>query len=103
MVRPGYSVIDKAISENRPSEILLYIISALIVGVGLFVIVYGGVKGNGWVALCGSIPTGMIFPCVYFARDIRKQNMAIRLLELTLDGTETPEEVAKAIGVLISG
>ena len=37
---PVRSVIDKAIRENRHGEILLYILSTLIIGVGIFAIIY---------------------------------------------------------------
>ena len=102
MNESAYSVIDKAIRENRHWEILLFVFSVLVVGVGIFAIIYGALKGEALTALSGSIATGLIFPAVYLARNIRKQNIAIRLLEVPLNAAETSEEAAKAIGEMLS-
>lgn len=93
----AYSVIDKAIRENRNGEILLYVFSVLVVGTGIFVIIYGALKGEGLVALSGGIVTSLIFPAFQRAAKIRKENMSIRLLEAPLIDAKTSEEAAKAI------
>ena len=92
-----YSVIDKAIRENRFGEILLYVLSTIIVIAGVFALIYGALKGEGLVALSGSIANALIFPAFREAREIRRQNIAIRLLEAPLKMAKTSEEAAKAI------
>jgi len=102
MDESAYSVIDKAIRENRHWEILLYVFSILVVGIGISAIIYGVLEGKELIALSGSISTSLIFPAVYLARNIRKQNIAIRLLEVPLNMAKTSEEAAKAISQMIS-
>jgi hypothetical protein len=97
MLEPTYSAIDKAIRENRFGERLLYALSTLITITGIFAIIYGTIKGEGLVALSGSIATALIFPAFREAREIRRQNIAIRLLEASLTIAETSEEAARAI------
>ena len=97
MPESAYSVIDKAIRENRHGEILLYVLSTLVVGVGIFAIIYGALNKDGLVALAGAIANTVIFPAFYLARDMRRQNIAIRLLEVPLRMAETAEQAAQII------
>lgn len=97
MPQSAYSVVDKAIRENRYGEIILYLLSILVVLTGIFAIIYGALKGEGLVALSGSIATALVFPAFKRAEEIRRQNIAIRLLEALLRTAETSEEAADAI------
>ena len=97
MPESAYPVIDKAIRENRPGEILIYVLSVLVVGTGIFAIIYGAFKGEGLVALSGSIPTALIFPAFKAITEMRRQNIAIRLLEAPLRMAQTSQEAADAI------
>jgi hypothetical protein len=96
----AYSVIDKVIQENRPAEWLLYIVSTVVVGAGIFTIVFGALREQALLALVGSVPSAMIFPAYLTAREIRRENMAIRLLEAPLRMAQTSEEAARAISVV---
>lgn len=95
----AYTAIDKVIQENRPAEWLLYIVSVLIVATGIFTIVFGTLKEQALLALVGSVPSAMIFPALWMARDIRRENMAIRLLEVPLRMAQSSEEAASSVRI----
>jgi len=97
------SIIDKAISENRFGEILIYVVSVLIVGAGIFGIIFGALTGEGLVALGGGMASSLIFPAFGAMREMRRQNMAIRLLETSLAGASTSEEASRAINDVFRG
>ena len=92
-----YLVIDQAIRENRFGEKLIYVLCVLIVGAGIFAIIFGALKGEGLVALGGGIANALIYPPLREARQLRGQNMSIRLLEAPLRMANTSEEAARAI------
>ena len=96
----AYSVIDKVIRENRPAEWLLYIVSVAIVAAGIFTIVFGTIREQALLALVGSVPSAMLFPAFWAASRIRRENMAIRLLEAPLGMAQTSEEAARAINLV---
>jgi len=65
--------------------------------VGVVVIGSGAYHGNGLVALSGSVASALFWPALRYAIAIRRENMAIRLLELALTHAKTAEQAAKAI------
>lgn len=91
------SVIDQAIAENRAGEYVLYLLSSIIVLVGCGTLVYGAVNGEGTVAVAGGLATWIIYPAFQSAREMRRQNIALRLLDEPLTRATTPEEAAEAI------
>ena len=91
------SVIDKAIEENRAGEKILYFICLSVVAVGLAVLVYGAISNKGIVALSGGLSTSLIIPVFRSAIEIRRQNIAIRLLEEALNRATSSKEAAEAI------
>jgi len=90
-------VIDQLIRENRFGEVLLYTFSIAFVAVGLFVIVVGAIRSEGLVALAGGIASALFWPAMHCTRQIRRENMAIRLLEVPLSKAATEKQAATAI------
>ncbi len=90
-------VIDLVIRENRPSEWLCYTLVVVFVGVGVAVIFWGAKTGEGLVALAGSIAAGLFWPALSNLRAIRREKIAVRLLESVLNRAETSEKAAQAL------
>ena len=98
-LRSAREIIDQAIAENRLGERLCYAFSVTFVLLGAFGLTFGMLKGEGTVALAGSIPEALFVPAFIFARRIRSENIAIRLLEVPLNRAETAQGAAEALGV----
>ena len=90
-------VIDQAIGDNKLNEYLLYGFASVLVFCGVAVLVVGAYRGEGLVALAGSISSGLFFPAMNEARKICRENIAIRLLERPLSMAETSHEAADAL------
>jgi len=95
--RTSKLVIDQAIRENRKAEQLCYLFAVAFVASGLFALVWGAVAGNGIVAVVGTVASVFFYPALAGAREIREDNMAIRLLEIALDRATTADEAANAL------
>lgn len=95
--RTAQEVIDQAIRENRLGEWLCYTFAIVFVIVGIGIVVWGAVVGNGIVSVAGSIASILFWPAMREARQIRKENMAIRLLEAPLSKAETSKAAAEAL------
>jgi hypothetical protein len=90
-------VINQAIRENRPAEYTCYTLIGVFTLVGVGVIIWGAVTGAGLVALAGAVASGLFWPALSNAVNIRKENIAIRLLEIPLSRSETGLEAAVAL------
>jgi hypothetical protein len=97
-------VVDQAIRENWPSERLCYIFASILVGVGSLAIVAGVAAvfagkdlGGGQSAIAGAISNSLFYPAIRQAREIRKENLCVRLLEMSLANAKTAEEAARII------
>ncbi len=96
--RSAKTIIDQAIKENRTGEWLVYGFAVALVGVGVVAIIFGmAVEGHGLVAVAGSIASALFYPAMKYAKEIRRENLAIRLLEAPLSNAATAEEAAMAI------
>jgi hypothetical protein len=95
--RTAKEIIDQAISENRINEFLLYGFAVVFVLSGMTALICGIIWEAGVVALAGGIGSGLFFPAMYLAHRIRRENIAIRLLEAPLSKAETSEEAANAL------
>jgi len=96
-VRSVKVVIDEAIRENRFGERLCYCFATTFVLVGVGVIIWGARSGDGVVSIAGSIAGILFWPAIREARQIRKENMTIRLLETPLSMATTADSAAKAL------
>jgi hypothetical protein len=95
--RTAKEVIDQALRENRLGERLCYALAVVFVTVGVGVIVWGAASEQGVVAVAGSIASILFWPAMREARQIRKENIAIRLLEAPLSMAGTADAAAKAL------
>jgi hypothetical protein len=95
--RTAQEVIDQAIHENRFGEWLCYGFAIVFVLVGVGVLIAGAVLGHGLVSLAGSLASVLFWPAMSEARQIRKENIAIRLLEAPLGMAATAQAAAEAL------
>jgi len=99
--RTARQVIDQAITENKASERLLYSLAAVFATLGVAILVLGAIKGEPLIALAGSISAALFVPAVRLARQTRRENIAIRLLEAPLGMAETAQQAAETIQRLV--
>jgi len=95
--RPAREIIDQAIEENKWNERLLYFIAVACVVSGMTALLFGLIKEQGVVAIAGGISSALFIPAMYQARKVRRENMAIRLLEGPLSKSETAKEASDAL------
>jgi len=95
--KPAQEVISQAIRENRLSEILLYVFASVVLLVGVVTLVSGIIFGPPLIALTGAVESSLFVPAMAFAKRIRKENLAIRMLEIPLSRADTAQEAAQAI------
>jgi hypothetical protein len=95
--RTPRDIIDQALSENRLSAGLCYFLVLLFSLAGVAALAWGAWNGEGLVALAGSLSSSLFWPALSNARAIRAENVAIRLLELTLANAKTADEAANAL------
>ncbi len=95
--RPVMDVISQAIKENKGPERLLYIFATIVILVGSAVLVYGSISGQTVTTISGAISSSLFVPAMSYAKRIRKDNMSIRLLEVSLNRADTAKEAADAI------
>ena len=96
-VRTATEIINQAIRENRVAEVLLYLFAAIVMVCGTIVLLYGAFSRQGLTALAGAISNTLFLPAINYAGRIRKENIAIRLLEAPLSTAQTAVDAAKAI------
>jgi hypothetical protein len=95
--RTPKQVIDQAIRDNRVAEWICYgfaICFALVGVVGFFVLI---ATGQPVLTVASGIASILFWPALSNAREIRKENIAIRLLEVPLGLATNEESAAKAL------
>ena len=97
MPRTAEDIINQAIKENRMSEYLLYFFAILFVIVGLSVLIWAMILRETIIAVTGSISSIFFWPAMSSARRTRKENIAIRLLELPLSKASTSQEASQLL------
>lgn len=95
--RTAQQVIDQAIAENKISEYLLYGFATAFVLCGMIALIVGVVRREGLVSLAGGVASALCFPAMRQARQIRRENIAIRLLERPLSMAGTSRDAADAL------
>src|SRR6476659_62860 len=99
-VRTARDVIGQAISENKLGSRMLYTISAVVVAVGLSVLAWSLAEGQPFLAMGSFLTTALFLPALNAAKKIRRENIAIRLLEVPLSQAGTATEAAEALRAL---
>ena len=90
-------MIDAAIDENRPNEYLLYVFAIASFLLGALVILWSLYRNEPVVTIAGAIESALFAPAVYFIRQIRRENMKLRMLELPLSSATSADDAAEAI------
>lgn len=96
--RTAKEVIDQLIADNRGWDWLCYLAAAAFIATGVVVVV----RALFWdqsalLALVGCVCGSLFIPAFDRAQRIRKENQAIRLLEIPLSQAKTAEEAARLI------
>lgn len=100
-IRTAKEVIDQALQENAGSKVLCYGIACSVVLAGLVVLLWGAYHLQGIVALSGALASGLFWPALHYAREIRKENITIRLFEVPLANATTADSSAKLLVKLL--
>jgi Flp pilus assembly protein TadB len=93
--RTAKQIIDQAIEDNKVSEYVLYAFATTFVLCGMIALIAGVVRNQGLVAFAGGIGSALFFPAMHQARRIRRENIAIRLLESPLSMAETMHQARR--------
>ena len=101
--RTAREVIDVAIGENKAWDWLCWLLVILFPLAGVGVLIFGAVRGEGLVSLSGAIASALFWPALRYAITIRKANLEVRMLELTVSRATDPKEIAKAIRDVFRG
>jgi hypothetical protein len=96
-MRTARDVIDQAIKDNRVPEYLLYTFASIFVVVGTALLIFGFYNKASMNAIAGLILDGLAWPAVRMTREIRQQNMMLRMLEVPLSKAKTADEAAKML------
>ena len=95
--RTATQVIDQAIEDNKFSEHLLNGFAIAFVVGGLVTLVAGAVRSEALITIAGTVATSFFYPAMRQARQIRGENIAIRLLESPQSKAETAHEASIAV------
>ncbi|MCI0464200.1 MAG: hypothetical protein L0Z62_45275 [Gemmataceae bacterium] len=88
-------MIDQAIKENRLGERLCYGFATAFVAVGMAAVGRALVVEQAvWMTALGASVSALFWPALNAARQIRRENLAIRLLEVPLSRAETGQAAA---------
>lgn len=82
--RSAQQVINAAIEENRSNEYLLDVFAILAFLFGAIIILWSVYQNQPIATVAGTAESALFAPAVYFIRQIRRENMKLRLLELPL-------------------
>jgi hypothetical protein len=95
--RTAKEIIDQAISDNRRGEYHCYRSATVFILIGVVVIVYGLVIGSWPQTAVGAVVSGMFLLEMRDALEIRRENIALRLMEVPLSKATTAKDAAEVI------
>lgn len=99
--RAAREVIDAAIAENRPWDRVALLLIGLFAAVGLGVVAVGVWRENGLVALSGTgfagVAAAVFRPALRHAASARRENIALRLLELSFTNARSEAQAGEII------
>lgn len=95
--RTARAVINEAIRESAPYDTICWW-GLVIFGLTGVATIWGGLPtGNAWMGAVGTVPSALCWPTISYALSIRRANIVLRLLELTLNDASTAKEALTAI------
>lgn len=95
--RTATEVVDAAIRENRFGEFVLYGIAIACVVSGLALLAVATIRRDPITGVLGAVCTSLFWPAAKLARQIRKETLAVRLIEAPLLRAETANEAAQML------
>lgn len=96
--RSAKQVIDQLINENRWWEWLCFVAACIFILIGVGAIVRAMfVDQSDVLTVVGGACNFLLWPSLTHARRIRKENQALRLLEIPLGKAETADKAADMI------
>ena len=95
--RTPKEVIDQAIREGHPGLWLAYISIMVSLGGGVFGLLEASRNQQPLVAVLGGLMSLCIWPSMQHALSVRKQNVALRLLEIPLSQAQSSKELAQLL------
>lgn len=95
--RSPKDVIDQAIREGRTGLLLAYLSIVVSLTFGVGGLVQASVSQQPLVAVIGGVLSICIWPSMSYALQVRRETIALRLLEIPLSQTRTAEEAAKLL------
>jgi len=96
-MRTAEDTISQAIAENPLPEYLLYGFAAVFVVTGEILIWWSIQHGSGLGALGGAALNGFVWPAFRQTRELRQQNLMLRMLEIPLSKAKTADEAANML------
>ena len=100
--RTTKEIIDQAISDNRVGENRCYQSALIFILIGAVIIAYGLVIGSWPQTAVGAVVSGMFLLALRDALQIRRENIAIRLMEVPLSKANTAKDAAEVIREVFS-
>ena|SRR5947209_616560 len=96
-MRTAEEVISHAIKENRLPEYMLYVFAAIFVLTGEILIGWSIYHGYAISTVGGVALNALAWPAFRETRQIRQENLMLRMLEIPLSKARTTEEAAKML------
>lgn len=95
--RTAKQVIDQAIKDNRRSGVLLFGLLTAYALAGLAALAWGVVKGEAIPTIAGAISGFLLWPAISQAREVRRENLAIRMMGVPLGMAASAEEATNSV------
>jgi hypothetical protein len=102
-MRTTREIIDQTIRENQFPEYLLYAFAIVFVVTGEALIEAAIYKKSGLSAIAGVVLNGLAWPAYRATREVRLNNMMLRMLEVPLMKTQSDLEASKMLIEVFAG
>ncbi len=96
-MRTATEVITQAIEENRRPELLLYAFACIFVLTGETLIGWSIYARLPLTAIVGVVLNGLAWPAYNATKQLRAENLMLRMLEIPLSKAKTADEAAKML------
>jgi hypothetical protein len=97
LMRTAEETISQAIKENRFPEFLLYAFAIIFVVTGE-VLIWSAIEHDHALGAIGGVGlNGLAWPAFAQTRELRRENLMLRMLEIPLSKAQTADEAAKML------